>query len=467
MSKSLLLASVSVIIFSSATFAKIPNADIDHSSAIDTVGNMLTKSMVRDQKEVDLHSQPTPKAVEYQRLPAELVADFAKFSYTVNKNKDSWKEEEQAIYNKLINQGWVLDTFKGTTGTANNQVESESGLLAFKDGQVVIATRGTEMTNWYDWMTNFRFSRSPLGRLYSDEANKISSITAQAFYGVDGEIANGFLQTHLSSWDYIKEAIIKYAASIGKTPAELDYTITGHSKGAAKAQLNALHLLTDSTLAVGLESLEASTILTKSTAGLDLTESQLDIWGSGFYMPSVKSDPKNKGNLEIVAFESPHVFSNETAAQANKIIGTDKLVRIENEGVYDFDPVTKVTPKFLGFDHAGTKVGVDGKGTFVGRHGLGNVRDAAILAIDAHRAKVISQESVPESPQDEDSPEKTVSNPVETEKTQDGDSHNKTTATQTEQVSDDYFGKSIVEGARNVWNSITDTASSAWNYFFG
>lgn len=436
MSKKILLTSASIIVFSAAAYA---DADLETMSELGFLGAHLNKSFVaKDLSEtmVDLSTQEIAQVQDSHKLPADLIVDFAKFSYSVDK-KAGWKTDDKAIYNKLINDGWILDTFNGTTGTANNQVESVSGLLAFKDDQVVIATRGTEMTNWNDWMTNFRFSRSPITRFFADESNKLGAITAQFFGGVDGEVANGFLQTHLSSWDYIKEAILKRAQSLGKSTKDLQYTITGHSKGAAKAQLNALNLLTDSELGIGTDYLEKSFILSESALDFDLTKSQMDVFGSGFYGISKKTDPKNKGNVETVVFESPRVFSDTTAEQVNKIVGEGNLVRIESRregiaGLVDTDPVTHVTPAFLGFNHAGTAVEINGGGAFVTRHMMGNVGPKAVGAIEKHR-ETVAQKTAHQTEAAPAGPSVKTSAPVI-------------------EVESSYFGKTVVEAIKSVWN---------------
>jgi len=436
MSKTVLLTSASVIIFSVAAYA---DGGLKTASELGfQIGTHVNKRFVEkdlSQTTIDLSTQEIAQSQDSHKLPADLIVDFAKFSYSVDK-KAGWSEGDKTIYNKLINEGWILDAFDGTTGTANNQVESVSGLLAFKDDQVVIATRGTEMTNWNDWMTNFRFSRSPITRFFStDEENKLGAITAQFFGGVDGEVANGFLQTHLSSWNYIKEAILKRAQTLGKSTKDLQYTITGHSKGAAKAQLNALNLLTDSTLGIGVDYLEKSFILSESTLDIDLTQSQMDVFGSGFYGISKKTDPQNKGNVDTVVFESPRVFSDTTANQVNKIFGKDNLVRVENrskDGI-DSDPVIHLTPAFLGFAHAGTAVDVD-TGAFIGRHMMGNVGVQAAGVIEKHREVVADQKKV-----------------IETEESAPA-SPSVTATTPATEVESDYFGKSVVEAVKSVWN---------------
>ncbi|MCE3230967.1 MAG: Lipase (class 3) [Alphaproteobacteria bacterium] len=310
----------------------------------------------------------------YEKLSPEVIADFTQFSYDVNKK--GWEQSKKAI--QLTEDGWKLDAFKGTTGTATHQVESMSGLLAFKGDHVVIATRGTEQTNLNDWATNARFSRSPVVRFFASETNKLSAITAQFFGGVEGEVANGFLQTHLSSWDYIKEAIMNHAQSIGKSTSELHYTITGHSKGAAKAQLNALSLLTDPELAIGTNYLEKSFLEHSDLEGED-----------DFLGVANMATAKNRGNVDTVVFESPRVFSNTTAQQVDAM--GQGLTRIENRGDWSVDPVVHVTPAFLGFNHAGATINIDSGGNPVERHLMNVVREPATKAITKHRETLSSE----------------------------------------------------------------------------
>jgi hypothetical protein len=448
MSKKILLSSVSVIISSVATYAMQNHSEDDVQAKVND-GHATPLSKMAENEGPSLAEQELSQEAVQHKLSADLIVDFAKFSYAPDK-KTGWSVNDKAIYNKLINDGWKLEPFSGTTGTAYNQVESESGLLAFKDDQVVIATRGTEMTNWNDWMTNFRFSRSPVTRFFSTtEANKLDAITAQFFGGVDGEVANGFLQTHLSSWGYIKESILKYAQSVGKSTKDLHYTITGHSKGAAKAQLNALNLLTDSTLGIGVDYLEKSFILADSDV--------IDLGASGFYGIGIKTEPKNQGNVETVVFESPRLFGDTAAGHVNKIIGKPNLVRVENvspRGSLLDDPVVHLTPKVVGFEHAGTTVPIDGKGTFIGRHMMGNVGEAAIPGIEAHRHNVAQEASA-------------TSTKLEGI---DIDPASQDISSQFQETESHYFGKTVVDtfvsGTSTVLNGFASGVKKAWDYIW-
>ncbi len=315
----------------------------------------------------------------FDRLATANVLNFAKLAYSANQQEE-WGDEEKAIYHKLaIEEGWEICPFNGTTGAATNQVESISGFIAFKGHHVVISTRGTEMTNQHDWLTNFRFSRSPFLRMFSsEEQNKISAATAQ-FLGLEGgEIANGFLQTHLSSWDFIRDAILKRSELLGVPPSELKITATGHSLGGAKAQLIGTNLVTAQELGIGVHKVEGSFFDE-----------------DGFYSPSIYSKPKNPENIEVIVFGSPSVFTEEAAEQAEKFIGED-VYRIENNDpkfLKSFDLVDMVgdivpslPPRIFGFKPIGKRIGDKGQqGLSVGRHMMSNISKMALDEVDAAR----------------------------------------------------------------------------------
>ena len=315
----------------------------------------------------------------FDHLTTANVLDFAKLAYSANHQED-WADEEKAIYLKLaIEEGWELCPFNGTTGAAANQVESVSGFIAFKEDHVVIATRGTEMTSWNDWQTNFRFSRSPFLRMFSnEERNKISIATAQRFNGLEGEIANGFLQTHLSSWDFIRDAILKRAEFLGVPPSKLKITVTGHSLGGAKAQLVGVNLVTDHALSIGVHKIEDSFL-----------------GEADFYSPSIYSESENPENIEVIVFGSPSVFAGEAAEQVEKILGED-IYRIENNDPKFFksfdlvdlvgDIVPSLPPRILGFKPVGKRIGDKGQQGFsVSRHAMSNISDVALEEVDAAR----------------------------------------------------------------------------------
>lgn len=295
------------------------------------------------------------------KLDAKTAMDFANFSYSANKK--AWGDKDQQLFDKLLNDGWKLAPISGTTGFSK-QVESASAVLGFKDDQVVIATRGTEMLNGSDWGTN----------IWNKKTSKQG--LSNLFHHVGGNVATGFLTTHESSWDEINAAIAAYAASIGKKPSDLQYTILGHSLGGAKALLNGVKTLTDADLNIGEQvTLEKSFV-----------EPNTDLGMSGFYGIG-KKEIKNAGNVEVILLEAPRVGDKDAAKDIENIVGKENILRIEN----GWDIVPHVSPGFLRFKHAGTQLKINAKGW--NTHGMGTIGDEAIKAIEAHRAKVSAQKT--------------------------------------------------------------------------
>lgn len=380
-SKKALLATAAFIIMGG-----ISQAEVEVDTKSDTLGTSSPMS-AKQYPYVKNDLKSTAKLLEQPSfenlgiLPGSLVLNFAKLAYPANQ-QEHWTDEEKAIYHKLaIEEKWELCPFNGTTGAANNQVESVSGFIAFKGDHVVIATRGTEMANRHDWLTNIRFSRSPFLRMFSEqENNKISAATAQYFGGfIEGEIANGFLQTHLSSRDVIKDAILKRAEALGKSPRDLRYTVTGHSLGGAKAQLIGLDLVTNRTLGIGVHKVEDSFF------------GNADDLGMSFYSPSIYSQPKNPGNIKVVVFGSPRVFDTKAAEQVQKILG-DAIFRVENNNLKLFstdivdpgDMVPSLPPAILGFEHVGHRIAdEESQGFWFTRHMTSYVSKKATDDIDA------------------------------------------------------------------------------------
>lgn len=393
MNKVMLLAGASIVVLSTVVQAMGPEDIREYAGS--------------NSHHVSISNKP-----KQEKLSAKDIVDFTRFSYSVAKT--GWKQEDKAIFNKLINEGWKLDVFEGTTGSAANQVGSVSGLLAFKDDHVVIATRGTQMLNGADWQTNTRLYSSPyrkfLGLFSKNEAEKERAIGAQNFGGVSGEAAGGFLQTHLSSWDYIKNAILQHAKATGKSTQDFHYTVTGHSQGGAKAQLNALGLLTDRDLDIGTHTLEKSGIgfaadtqeidplkrsfiaSNKEVDGIeDLGKSgfygvaQDNLELSGFYGTAKTTESKNEDNVDIVVFESPGVVSQEMAKNMDAIMGKSNLLRIENS----FDPVPQVGL----YGRAGTEAKINAIG--LNPHGMGTIAPPVLKdnVIDNHRAKVAAEKA--------------------------------------------------------------------------
>ena len=243
--------------------------------------------------------------------------------------------------------------FLGRTGSANHQVLSISGALGFKGLEVVIATRGTQPKNIHDWRTNFDMFQNTLSafnRYIKDDSvfaankRKDSQIVSQLFNGMPGGlIANGFLRTHLSSRDFIKEKIENYAKSINVPVEHLNFTAIGHSKGGAKAQLNGLFVATE--------------------------------FGAK--------------NVTVMTFQSPRVFDEVAARAFESIIGKENIIRFENKSsnwwwplTLDFDPVIYVAPNMLGFKHAGSSVTLDNNKWFAVRHSMGQVTAEIARAVN-------------------------------------------------------------------------------------
>jgi len=227
------------------------------------------------------------------------------------------------------------------------------------------------MTNWNDWFTNIRASDGPdMGRLFSTISSAISgmfssneaSTTEQAFLGnlteeeVKKDTHPGFLQTHLSSWDAVREAILQHAEKSNIPLQDMRFTITGHSLGGAKAQLNAVWLAQ----MLGLE---------------------------------------NANHIDTVVFGSPRVFGQETAEQIEKTLGKF-IFRIENNDPKLFqsldildmfgDIITLLPPEWFGFRHVGERIGDKSlKGFFMNRHMMENISKEVLHDTDAARACAI------------------------------------------------------------------------------
>lgn len=348
----------------------------------------------------------------HQKLSGQTLVDFAKASYAVHHEdmasqvppKRDSSPDERALLIKLIGDGYELVPFRGTTGSANEgQVESIAGVIGFKDLDVVIALRGTEMTDLNDWCTNFRTSRDGIGtrvlsyfgdlfnRAYGgilgkeqhehENYAKRSAITSNYFYNLSGEISNGVLESHESYWEFLVDAInarittMRLQGHKNIAPKDLYYTVTGHSKGGGKANLVALNLLTELRLGIGVSHLDNSVMLNDSVVG-------------DFYAISHKTRALNQGNVELVTFEAPRVLSAEAARQAKEIIGENNIIRIVNKGYVDsidFDPVTHVAPEILGFEHVGQEVVIN-ESYSAFRHMLDNVAPAAAPLIDSVHA---------------------------------------------------------------------------------
>lgn len=353
--------------------------------------------------------QGSPRVQEQEKLSAETIVDFTHYSYTAAKEK--WSDKDFALAVKLMSAGWTMESFNGTTGTAAKQAKSVAGALAFKDNDIVIALRGTQMLNASDWKTNGRLYRNPVSRFFGtllgnkSEAEKANMVTAQNLYDVGGEVAAGFLQSHLSYWSHIEEAILTHAQKTGKSAKDFNYTIVGHSQGGAKAQLAAGALLSSIKLGIGVNYLENSFILSGSDVEgpdelRDFHVLQSDFGDfhvvqneiGDFHGIAKKEVKKNENKVEAVVFESPRVFGDVAAKQVEDKIGKDNLLRVENRGLLGADPVPHLAPQAAGFKHVGTVAKVN-KGTLLGRHMMGNVGPAVLenKLIEKHRANAPSE----------------------------------------------------------------------------
>lgn len=381
---------------STSAYAGIGSAEIAEKPQ----GSDLSRRFGNDEEVENVPSQHlsaektvVQKTAQASNVSGKTLTNFTDFAYSVN--KPGFQVSDKEIYNQLINDGWKLVPFNTKTGSASNQEESVGGVIGFRGKDVIIATRGTQI--FADWLTNLRVNIGRSFDVLTDTIKNVAPVkavfskifpswyrstlkdrddmtTANYFPGVQGRAAVGFLQSHLSSWNQIKQEIMEYAKSENLKLADLHYEFTGHSMGAAKGQLNALGMLTDQGLKIGVKKLEDSFVLSTSQLGVS------------FQAPAKYSDPKNTGNVDVTVFASPRTFSKDMAKDAEEIIGKENLVRIENKGNgLDQDPVTHVAPKILGFDHIGTSVPIDGGGHFFGRHFMGSIRDLASSAIDKFR----------------------------------------------------------------------------------
>lgn len=302
----------------------------------------------------------------------ELLVDFGKqVAYAADK-VDQTKFDDWSA--KLEADGWSLKKIKGTTGSANNQVESVMAVMAFRGNEVVIAPRGT--TGGNDWTTDFRFSRDTFWRglatiapmLVNKEwiaqADLKEAMIAGQFLKANDKIHNGFLQTFLSMWPEIKSSLIERAAELGISVSELMVSTSGHSLGAALQNLTQMALLNDSYLGYGQNILEKSHVY----------HDELD--QSWFAMHEVES--KENTNVKGVAMCPPRVFGPKAAEQFNEMVGPGNSPQIVNA----MDAVPYAVLQGAGFADATTNmIYVDG--------GLANpvkahtdVRDLAVDALN-------------------------------------------------------------------------------------
>lgn len=304
----------------------------------------------------------------------ELLVEFAKdIAYAANKNETS---KYDAFVAKLAAEGWTIEKLDGTTGSASNQQGSTMGVMAFRGHDVIIATRGTEATNLSDWTTNVRYSRnmgwktlawlapSLVDQEWIQQEDAKEAMIAAQFLKADDKIHNGFLQTHMSMYPQVQEKLKAHAEAIGCKVSDLNIHTSGHSLGAAQQDLMQMHLLTDSTLGLGVNVLEKSFVFTDSTLGNE------------WHVTKVTESKENE-NVKGVAVEAPRVFGPKAADQFDKIVGAQNSPHIVNAQ----DIVPHVPFKGLGFEDT-TKniINVDSGDALVAAHT--NIKNVAIEALN-------------------------------------------------------------------------------------
>lgn len=127
----------------------------------------------------------------------------------------------------------------------------------------------------------------------------------------EGFIHRGFLLAFQSSWPQVEAALNHHAASQGLGVGELNFTVCGHSLGAAQATLAALKL--------------------------------------AHLVASVEQ-------VRLLTFGSPRVFSWAGAAYFERLGLGARTLRVAENGV---DPVTMVNLGSLGFKHVGLNLRVE------------------------------------------------------------------------------------------------------------
>lgn len=66
----------------------------------------------------------------------------------------------------------------------------------------------------------------------------------------------------------------------------------------------------------------------------------------------------SQGKIGAFTYESPRPFSNEAAAEFDAVIGEEnhiRMIQVQKTAYLNTDPVTSVSPGFLGFKHTGVK----------------------------------------------------------------------------------------------------------------
>lgn len=243
------------------------------------------------------------------------------------------QKNDKKIYDDLIahytQDGWSIQELLGTTGWGTNKVSSIMGIMAFRDKQVVVATRGTEKFNMNDWQTNL----------------DIAKVDALPALGIKGRVHRGFLETHTSIYDGVKDGLENYADLLNCAVADLQIDTTGHSLGGAQQDLMLVHLLTDSSLGLG------------GRANSD-------------------NDP-NAGRVRGLAIAAPDVFSQSTIGEVATVIGEGNVEHIKNA----WDPVPRIYGN-IGFGKLNDSVRIDAGQVAIGAHVMNENVKAAIINLD-------------------------------------------------------------------------------------
>jgi hypothetical protein len=170
--------------------------------------------------------------------------------------------------------------------------ETSSGYVRTQGREVVLTYKGTDTAT--DFMSDF--NAWPV----SDQ-----ELLPEGF------IHRGFLLAFQSSWPKVEAALHRHAASQGLGVAKLNFTVCGHSLGAAQATLAALQL-----------------------AHLGASVDQ----------------------IRLLTFGSPRVFSWAGAAYFERLGLGGRTLRVAENGA---DPVTMVNLGSLGFKHVGLNLRVE------------------------------------------------------------------------------------------------------------
>lgn len=225
--------------------------------------------------------------------------------------------------------------FQAKTGLFSSKF-SDCGFVAQDGDKFVVGIRGTVTS--YDWGTNFN-------------AKKISSPETLGIYG---KVHAGFYHYAKSAFESIwadlderlekrKNDWVAHQQSLGKTPSDLeiqnayieilnsvDCVVHGHSLGGAAAQI--LTLMIKKAISDRINGL----IEAGATVEKDFSQ----------------------GKIGAFTYESPRPFSSKAAAEFDAVIGEEnhiRVIQVQKTAYLNTDPVTAVSPGFLGFKHTGVK----------------------------------------------------------------------------------------------------------------